>query len=229
MKHPLIKAILSPDLILPFILLLSYLIFLFLTKDYVPSSEILISKFAHLYANYGYEIIFTAALFESLVLINLVAPGGVALALGVVFARTGQTDLLLVILFASLGTVCGYLIDFALGYFGLSNIIAKLGYKHLLDRAKDQIKTFGKRGLVLGFIHSNLGSFLAIAAGTLKFEVKLFLTIAIFSTVFWACLWGLAVFALGDIILSLISKYSFLLILLVVLGMILGRLTKERM
>lgn len=215
------------DLVLPFILLLVYLFFLIVVRGVIPTSDELITTFAKLYADYGYQIIFLAALLESLVLVNLFVPGQLGMALGAVFARSGQTELGLVILFASLGAISGYLIDFILGYFGFSDVIKKMGYGGILAQAQKQLKKFGKRGLIFGFLHSNVGAFLSVIAGATNVSWKLFIPISTISTFFWLSLWGILIYLVGDIILLLISKYSFLLILFVGAGLVLVRLWRE--
>lgn len=210
-----VKAIIKNDLILPITLLATYIVFLIIARGVVPTSEELITVFADLYLKYGYEIIFVSALLEGLVLVNLFVPGMVALALGAVFARTGQTDLTLVILVASLGIILGYIIDFLMGFFGFGDTLKKIGYGGFLNTSKEKLMKFGNRGLIIGFFHSNVGSFLAFAAGMMRFNFVNFLIIAIASTLIWATLWGIAAYYFGDVFLYLIKKYSFLLVLLV--------------
>ncbi|MBI2596487.1 VTT domain-containing protein [Candidatus Daviesbacteria bacterium] len=219
-----IRAVVTNDLLLPLILLLSYLAFLFIARGVFPTSEQLIISFENLYAKYGYEIIFMAALFESLIFLNLFAPGGGALILGVIFARSGQTELDLVIIFASLGAVLGYTLDFVIGYLGLFDIINTLGYGKMIDRSKGRIERFGNQGLIFGFIHPNLGAFVSLAAGVLKIKPANFFIIAALSTIVWATLWGLAVYAMGDVFLVILRKYSFLVVLLIIGIMMLGRI-----
>lgn len=209
----LIQLIIKYDLVLPLSLLLTYIVFLIVARRVVPTSDELVAVFQGLYTRYGYEIIFVSALLEGLVLVNLFVPGMVALALGAIFARTGQTDLTLVILTASLGTVLGYLLDYLTGYFGFGETLKKLGYENFLVTSRENLKKFGNRGLIIGFFHSNVGSFLAFAAGTIKYNFLNFLAVAIAATFLWATVWGIAAYYLGDIFIYIIKRYSFLLVL----------------
>lgn len=218
---------LRSDLILPTVLIIAYIIFLVLARGVIPTPEELINTFASLYSKYGYEIIFLAALLETLVSVNLFVPGQVAMAMGVIFARSGQTELSLVILTASAGSICGYLLDYVLGSYGFADIIKKAGYKNLLDQAQKQLKRFGKRGLIFGFIHSNVGSFLSLVAGAANVSWKIFIPIAIVATFFWTTLWGILIYIFGEIILMIISKYGFLLFIFVIAGMVLNMFWKE--
>lgn len=212
----LIRLIIKADLILPITLIGTYIVFLVVARGVVPTSEELIAVFADLYSKYGYEIIFVSALLEGLVLVNLFVPGMLALALGAVFARTGETDLTMVILTASLGIVLGYVIDFLMGYFGFGDTLKKLGYEGFLNTSREKLKKFGNRGLIVGFFHSNVGSFLAFAAGTMRLGFVNFLVVAFSSTLVWASLWGIAAFYFGEIFLLIIKRYSFLLVLVMV-------------
>jgi membrane protein DedA with SNARE-associated domain len=215
------------DLLLPIFLLISYLIFLVLIRGVLPTADELITTFGNFYSKYGYEIIFASAFLESLILVNFFVPGQLAMALGVVFARTGQTELIPVIISVVLGTSLGNFINFILGYFGFSEILYKLGYGGFVKMAEEQIKKFGKRGLILGFIHSNVASFLSLTAGTIRMNWASFFMITILSTFMWTVLWSLLVYSLGDIVLVIIKKYTFLLVLLFLTGLILMRIWKK--
>lgn len=224
----LVRLIVKKDLILPFTLLATYIVFLIVARGVVPTSEELIDLFSDFYAKYGYEIIFISALLEGLILVNLFVPGMLALALGAVFARTGETDLTLVILTASFGIVLGYVIDYLMGYFGFGDTLNKLGYESFLNASKEKLRKFGNRGLIVGFFHSNVGSFLAFASGTMRLGFVNFLIVAIASTLVWASLWGITAFYLGEIFLNIIKRYSFLLVLIVIASFILASFWKYK-
>lgn len=230
MFQPFLKffgLFLRSDLILPLVLIIAYIVFLVVARGVIPTSEELVATFADLYAKYGYEIIFFAAVLECLVLVNLFVPGQLAMAMGVIFARSGQTDLVTVVLVACAGAITGYMLDFILGAYGFSEIIKKLGYGNLLVQAKKQLRRFGKRGLALGFIHANIGSFLSLAAGASNVSWKIFVPTSIIATFFWMTCWAIVIYIFGEIILMLISKYGFLLIALTGCGIILSSFWKN--
>ena len=224
----LVRLIVKYDLILPLTLLSTYIVFLVVARGVVPTSEELIEVFGDLYAKYGYEIIFVSALLEGLVLVNLFVPGMLALALGAVFASTGQTDLTQVILTASAGIILGYVVDYLMGYFGFGETLKKLGYAGFLDSSREKLKQFGYRGLIVGFFHTNVGSFLAFAAGTMKLPFINFLIVAIASTILWATVWGIAAFYFGEVFLNIIKRYSFLLVIFVIAMFVLASLWKYK-
>lgn len=220
----IINFIIKNDLTLPIILLISYLLIIFFIRGYVPTPEELINAFALFYSRYGYEIIFLAAFLESLILINFVVPGQLAMALGVIFARSGQTDLTTVLITAICGAILGYATDYFLGYYGFSNLIKKTGYSYLLDEAKAKIEKYGRNGLILSFIHTNVGAFASFAAGTLRFKWLEFFTISVLATIVWSVMWGILVYTFGDIFLTVIKKYSFLLLIAFIAWLMLSRI-----
>jgi membrane protein DedA with SNARE-associated domain len=223
------KFLVSLDLIFPLILLLVYIVFIILVRGVVPTPEELINTFSVLYQKYGYEIIFVSAFLEALVLVNLFVPGTLAVALGVIFARAGHISLPLVIVTASLGAISGYLLDYTLGYFGFSEVLKKLGYSDLLKGANKQLKKFGKRGLAFGFILPNIASFLSLMIGTSNLGWKRFMVVAIPATLFWVTAWAGLIYALGDIFLLVLTKYSFVFLLVGLLGLLVSKLVaKER-
>lgn len=212
--HPIrkfIQMIIGSDLILPAFLLIAYAVFLFFIRGILPTSEELLTLFSKYYATYGYEILFVAALLESLVLINLFAPGQVALALGIVFSRTGETELPYVILAVTCGVLIGFSIDYLVGYYGFGDILKRFGQGGVFDKAKAQLKKNGGRSMFVAFINPNLGAYMSLAAGASKLEITMFGVIALFSVCFWVIAWSLLIYALGDVVLVVIKKYSLLL------------------
>lgn len=180
----------------------------------MPGSKDFTSYLSSLYGRYGYEIVFLASILEALVVINFFAPGAVAMGLGAVFARSGQMDLTLAILVATAGAIIGYALDFMLGLWGFSAILEKSDFGKGLDKIKSRLEKSRMRSLSLGFIHPNIGSLLSLAAGTLKMHFMQFLILALLSTLVWYGLWGILVFAFGEVFLVILTRYVFLLILL---------------
>lgn len=210
------------SLVLPLILLIIYLAFFAVMKSVLPTPDEMIKAFEAFYRKYGYEIIFLAATAEGVVLVNLFVPGVVTMAMGAIFARTGGIDLIGVILAASMGAILGYMLDFTLGYFGFSEIIKKLGYGHLLEKVNNQVKKYGAFGLVLSFAYPNIGSFVSLVAGTVGWRFGQFALICALATFAWMSVWGIFIYALGNIFLTILTKYAFLIFAVITLGLILG-------
>jgi len=211
----ILELFFSSALIAPLVLITVYLGVLFLIKGTTLTPDQVISHFASLYSRYGYEIIFAGALMEALVVINFFVPGITIVVLGAVFARSGQVHLTYGILAAAVGSIVGFMIDFALGYFGFYHIVNRLGYGLALTKAKGQIDKSAVRTFALGFIHPDIGSFIATAAGILRMNFVNFLVLTTFSTLAWVSFWGLLVFAFGRVFLTILTKYTLVLVILV--------------
>ncbi len=212
-----LSNIFKSDTLLPLFLLLTYIIFVFLVRGVVPTGDELIKSFESIYARYGYEIILIAAFLECLILINFFVPGVVAMALGAIFAGTGKIELSLVILTASIGGITGYAIDYFLGVYGLSDVFEKFGLKKVIDSAKYHINSLGVKGLFIGFSYPATGAIVATASGTIKYPFLRYLVVCSISVFFWMSFWGLVFFFSGSLLLPLITKYSY-----IILGMILA-------
>ncbi len=220
-----LKRIVSDEVFLPVLILVIYLLFLFFIRGSLPPTPEIIRSLAHLYQQHGYQIIFAASVLEALLLVNMFVPGGVVIATGAVFAKSGSLELPGVILAASLGLIVGYILDYGLGYFGFSKVLIGLGYGKFLDQTKQKLITSGSKALIFGFIYSTVGSFLAMTAGIIRMNFGQFLLVSTISTLFWVTVAGISVYLLGEVFITIITKYSFLLILLLILGFLLSKIT----
>lgn len=221
-KKPIV--LIKHDLFAPILLILSYIVFIIIARGALPTSEELIATFSSLYANYGYEIIFVAAALESLIVVNFFAPGMVTMGMGAAFARSGNIELVFVILAASLGAIVGYTLDFLIGYFGFSDIVKKMGYGEVLDKARDKFTNHRTRGLVFGFSYPNVGALISLIAGASKMNFFKFISTAILSTFIWVTLWGYGIYLVGDLFIKVLSRYSFVIVILVIIALVLSKL-----
>lgn len=153
---------------------------------------------------------------EALFILNFFAPGAVAVGLGAVFARSGQLDLTIGIILAVAGALSGYILDYLIGFLGLSRVVDGLGFKEYTKQVTLQLKASYFKSFILGFIHPNIGAIVSTAAGVLKINFLRFILLASLSTLAWYSLWGILGFALGEILLILLTKYAFIIMLLVV-------------
>lgn len=217
----ILRLELSAELLVPVVIIVLYVAFLLSIRGTLPTSEDLVAHLSSLYERFGYELIFIGATLEALVMVNFFVPGAVAVAFGAVFARSGQLDLTYAVLAAVSGAILGFIIDFILGYFGFGEILKRLGYGNFLTQAREAIEYSGIRTFGLGFIHPNIGSFVSLAAGTLKMRFINFLIFTALSTLIWVSFWGILVFALGEVFLVILTKYIWVLILLVLSAWIL--------
>ncbi len=212
---------------IPAILVTLYLAFVLLLRSIFPSGKELVEALETIYGRFGYEIITIGSFLEALILINFFVPGVLAVSFGVIFAKVGELDLTLVILAATSGAISAYILDFILGRFGFGQLLERIGYKKKIDDVKLKIEKFDLKTFSLGFIHPNIGALVSLAAGTLKIDFKKFLILALLATLVWYILWGLLIFALGSVFLTIFTKYVFLLFMLVgaiwILGILYGR------
>lgn len=208
-----------------------YIAFAILIRKSFPTSEELLSSISSFYGRFGYEIIFLGSMLEALILINLFVPGVVAVGLGAIFARAGELELSIGILLAVSGAMLGYILDFAIGYFGFSKFFNQLGWHKALERVSAELQVSSIRSFSLGFIHPNIGSVVSLAAGTLKMNFTKFSSLSFLSTLAWYSLWAILGFALGEIFLTILTKYAFILMLFVisvwVLTILYGRWSKR--
>lgn len=196
----------------PLFLIFLYLLFFFLLRNLFPNSSVLIDYLSSIYGRFGYEIVILASLFESLILINFFVPGILAVVLGVLFSA-GKLDLMMMVVAAIAGSFLGYLIDFALGRFGFAAMIIKLGYKKEVSNIQNKLKTGAIKSAFLGFIHPNIGSITALLAGALRINFTNFFLAAFVATFVWYSIWGILIFLLGDILITVLTKYTFSILL----------------
>ncbi len=208
------KTIIATDVLFPLVLIIFYIGFFFFARNTIPNGEELVTLFREVYRTYGYQIIFLAALLESMVLINFLVPGSLALAMGAVFAKSGGLELELVILTAGTGSILGYVVDYFLGRLGLDTLINKLGYK---DTLKDIEKRINRKTLTLSFINPTIASFFSVSAGIIKFPGITFLLTATLATFVWFSIWGLIFYITGDVLLEILTRY-FTLVFIIVIG-----------
>ena len=203
------------SVLIPFVLISIYLVFTFVLRSIFPSGQALVEQLASIYGRFGYEIVTLGSLMEALVLVNFFTGGVAGVGLGAIFARSGQLDLTLVIIFAVLGSLVGYMLDFLLGRFGFRELVDRMGYGKVIDETKHRIEKFGFQTFSLGFMHPNLGALIALTAGTLRMDFKKFFLLSFLSTLVWYILWGLLIFAMGNIFLTVLTRYTFMIFLLV--------------
>lgn len=219
------------SVIIPFILIIFYIAFTILLRTIFPSGQALVHQLASIYGKFGYEIIILGSLMEALVLVNFFTPGVAAVGLGVIFAKSGELDLTLVIIFAVLGSLVGFMLDFLLGRFGLGELIDRMGYGGIFNETKLKLEKFSLKTFSLAFMHPNLGALVSLAAGALRMDFRKFFLLAFLSTLSWYILWGLLIFALGQVFLIILTRYIFTIFILIgaiwLLVTIYGQ-TKER-
>lgn len=209
-----LRSLISASLLAPLIFIGIYVTFLLALKGSMPTSAEIVENLTRLYERFGYEIIIIGAFLESLVMVNLFVPGASAVTLGAIFARSGQTDLTLAVLAASFGAILGYLVDFYLGKFGFGLVFRVFGSGEAVNKAKNRVEKSATKTFAFSFIHPNIGSIVALAAGAVSMKFKNFLVLSSLSTFAWFSFWGVVVFALGDVFLVVLTKYIWIVVLM---------------
>src|SRR3989344_2152940 len=149
----------------------------------------LIQLFGDLYTKYGYTILIVSAFLESLFVINLFIPGQISMSLGIIFSRTGAMSFPLVVFTIIIGAISAYVIDYFLGYYGLSRIFGKYGFTKQIEQSTKVSSEIGNKKLALSFIHSNIAAFISFGLGVVKHPFLKFFTFALIFTIIFTTLW----------------------------------------
>jgi len=151
------------------------------------------------YDQYGYSIVFLGSLGENTAFLGLLLPGNSLVLLGALYAKLGTLNLGLVILWATLGTIIGYHIDFLFGRFVLSHAAARWSTSRLgrrlriagrLRLARMFIARHGGKAIIMSHIVGHLRSFVAIGAGMTHMPYRTFLVFEVIAAVLWNTLYA---------------------------------------
>ncbi len=175
------------------------------------------------YNQYGYVAVFFGTLGENTALLGLLLPGNSLALLGAVYARLGTLNLGWVILFASLGTILGYHIDYLLGRFVLTRVAtgwstSKLGRRiRLAGRlrlARRLIAKHGGKAILVSHLIGHLRSFVALSAGMTRMNYLCFLGYELVAATLWNtvfCLLGYLLAAEVERLQMLIERAGWVL------------------
>jgi membrane protein DedA with SNARE-associated domain len=180
------------------------------------------------YNEYGYLLVFFSSLAENTFLLGLVLPGGSLVLLGAFYARLGTLNLGLVILFATLGTIGGYHVDYLLGRFVLARPLARLGHtsfgrrlrlRAYLRLSSMRLHKYGGAAILISHLTGHIRSFVAISAGMIRLPYRTFLTFEIIASALWNTLYALLGYFVAtqiDQLTTLIQRVGWLLFGIVV-------------
>src|SRR3989344_599422 len=133
----------------------------------LPGAEETVKIIKGLFADYGYPLVFAAALVEALLLVGLYVPGSIALILSATLAGQGVLNIWLVILIVILGMLSAVVINFILGKYGWYHLLVKFGLKNAIDKMKIRAETKGIKIIHLTYFNPNLASLSATSFGIL--------------------------------------------------------------
>lgn len=159
-----------------------------------------ITILGRLYDQFGYLIVIIGTLCENTALLGLLLPGNTLVLLGAFYARQGSLNLGLVILFASLGTVLGYHIDYLLGRFFLLRLVnrwstsrsgRRLRLAGRLRLSRMMLTRHGGKAILISHAIGHLRSFVALSAGMTHMRYSRFLAFELVAAVLWNGLFSL--------------------------------------
>jgi len=168
------------------------------------------------YTHYGYLTVFLGTMGENTALLGLLLPGNSLALLGAVYARLGTLHLGWVILFATLGTILGYHIDYLLGRFVLARVAtgwstSRLGRRiRLAGRlrlARRLIAKHGGKAILMSHLVGQLRSFVALSAGMSRMKYRCFLGYEVVA----AALWNTTFCVLGYLLASQVERLQMLI------------------
>jgi membrane protein DedA with SNARE-associated domain len=161
-----------------------------------------IDTLANLYDEYGYLIVFLGTFCENTALLGLLLPGGTLALLGAFYAQQGVLSIGWVIVFAWIGTVLGYHVDYLIGRLLLAHMAGqwqntwlgrRLRLAARLRRGRMFLARHGGKAILLSHIVGHVRSFVALSAGTTRMSYRRFLAFELVA----ALLWNTAFCALG--------------------------------
>ncbi len=160
----------------------------------LPTSDELAKIVANLLEQYGYTIVFAAALVETIPFFDVYFPGSTIVVLAVTLSQQGRLNVFVVLAIAGLTFIFGYLCDYALGRYGVHRMFVKYGFGPSLENTRIKLEKHGTAWLWIAYVHPILGSVAALSAGTLKIKFGRFLLHSLGATIFWVSFWGLVVY-----------------------------------
>lgn len=155
-------------------------------------------------ADYGLLILFFGSFLEALLLIGFYFPGSVLIFVGVGLAPSA-TFAFFAVLTVSAGMLVGYACNYFIGRYGWYKLLMKLGMKQGIENAQTKMEKNDVRYISYTFWHPGLAAFTATAAGILQIGIKRFLVLAFIAVACWNTLWGVLVYNLGDLALTLVE------------------------
>lgn len=165
-----------------------------------------IDSLGSVYEHWGYLLVLLGALGENTALLGAVLPGGTLALLGAFYARQGTLNLGLVILFAWIGTVAGYHLDYLMGRYLLGHILAWGSRSQLGQRmrvagrvrlARQLLFRQGGKMILISHAIGHIRSFVALSAGAARMNYKRFLVFELVAALLWNTGYALLGYFLG--------------------------------
>lgn len=216
----------AASLWLPILLVVVYLVASFLLKDILPSTSEIVSGLGRYFAKYGYQIVFVGAFLEGALLIDFLVPGASVVLAGAYFSSLGVLSYPVFLMVSFIGFSSGFFLDYLVGFYGWSDILTKLGLGSQVRKAQEKIKKIGGKAFFLGYIHPDLATIFAVAAGIAKLDIKQFLVYNFLAGAFWLIFWTGLVYIFGPEVQKIFEDHTLLVILFVPVLLGIGKAAK---
>ncbi len=214
---------------LPVVLVIAYIIIAFFLKDLLPSGEEILTNFSRLFAKYGYELVFIGALLEAALLVNFLVPGASVVLVGAFFASQGVMSYPIFLAVAITGFLAGFLIDYWIGFYGWSDILVRMGMGRYVEMAKRKLLSAGGKSFFFGYVHPDIATIFAIAAGITKMDIREFILYSFLAGSMWLIFWTGLVYIFGDQIRFFFEQKLWLLVgIIIFLPALIGMFRKEK-
>jgi membrane-associated protein len=193
------------------------------------------------YEHYGYLMVFLGTLGENTALLGFFLPGNTLALLGALYARLGTLQLGWVVVFATLGTVLGYHIDYLLGRFVLVHMASswsegRLGRRMRLAArlrlGRRFLKQHGGKAILISHLIGHLRSFVAISSGMTGMHYGRFLGYELIAATLWNtafCVLGYFLAGEIDRLQVFIERAGWLVIVILVTLFLIWRYTPRQM
>jgi membrane-associated protein len=196
------------------------------------------------YDQYGYLVVFLGTLGENTAVSGFFLPGNSLALLGAAYARLGTLNLGWVIVFATVGTILGYHIDYFIGRFVLARVATRWSASRFgrrirlagrLRLARMLLKKHGGKAILMSHLVGHLRSFVALSAGITHMHYLRFLGFELIAATVWNtafCLLGYFIAAEVDRLQVILERSGWIilvvLLLLVFAWRIFGQRAKQR-
>lgn len=146
------------------------------------------------YDRYGYLVVFLGTFGENTSLLGLLLPGNTLALLGAFYARQGVLSIGLVVLFATLGTIAGYHVDYFVGRLVLNRFsdrwsASTLGRKVRLGArlrlTRRFLTKYGGKAILLSHMIGHMRSFVAMSAGMTRMPYMRFFAYEVLAATLW--------------------------------------------
>lgn len=192
----------------PLILLAAFLIFIGIYQLFgLPSSNELVEIAQRYYSSYGYWVVFLGALVEGVLVINWYLPGSFVVVLGMLFARQGSLNPIIVVGLVVMAFCIDIVLNYALGRYGWYKLLLRLGLASPLERMRRKVVQHGLPLIFSTYFHPNVGALTAASCGILHLPFDRFLIYSILALIGWNSLWGAMVYMSGPAIMKFLNMW----------------------